>query len=177
MKSTRISVSFVLFVLAIILSKSTGFYLDLLAYNLEPSNNETEARLFLSNYDKEVQSLTTESTIAEWKYYTNLTDDNEKSNSAASLKVTMMLLWYEAWFQLYFNIFLSRYWEWLSCNFYFEWIAYKLAEFNTIAYLTASKFNTTNFSDDTKRQLKKVWLTQKYSNLNDKLLLKIVSSH
>ena len=105
MKSTRISVSFVLFVLAIILSKSTGFYLDLLAYNLEPSNNETEARLFLSNYDKEVQSLTTESTIAEWKYYTNLTDDNEKSNSAASLKVTMMLLWYEAWFQLYFIFF------------------------------------------------------------------------
>ena len=73
---------------AIVLSKSDGFYLDLLAYNLEPSNNETEARLFLSSYDKEVQSLTTESTIAEWKYYTNLTDDNEKTNSAASLKVT-----------------------------------------------------------------------------------------
>ena len=33
---------------------------------------------------------------------------------------------------------------------------HQLAEFNTIAYLTASKFDTANFTDDTKRQLKKV---------------------
>ena len=35
---------------------------------------------------------------------------------------------------------------------------YQLAEFNTAAYLTASKFDTTNFKDDTKRQLKKVFI-------------------
>ena len=83
----RISILLVHFVLAILLSKSYGFYLDLLSYNLEPSNNETEARLFLEAYNKEVQLLQTESTIAEWKYYTNLTDDNEKASSALSLKV------------------------------------------------------------------------------------------
>ena len=68
----------------------TGFYLDLalLTYNLESSNNETEARQFLSNYDKEVQKLLTESTVAEWNYYTNLTDENEKTNSEKSLKVS-----------------------------------------------------------------------------------------
>ena len=75
-------------IFATLYSVCSGFYLDLLTYNLESSNNETEARQFLSNYDKEVQKLLTESTVAEWNYYTNLTDENEKTNSAKSLKVS-----------------------------------------------------------------------------------------
>ena len=74
-------------ILATLLCTSNGFYLDLFTYSLEPSSNETEAREFLSKYNEEVQKLMTESTITEWKYYTNLTDENEKINSAASLKV------------------------------------------------------------------------------------------
>ena len=68
----------------------TGFYLDLalLTYNLESSNNETEARQFLSNYDKEVKEILTEFTVAAWNYYTNITDENKKTHSAKSLNVS-----------------------------------------------------------------------------------------
>ena len=54
---------------------------------VEHSNNEIEAKLFLSRYDAELQKLNTISTIAAWNYYTNLTEENEKINNAASLKV------------------------------------------------------------------------------------------
>ena len=82
-----ISILSVATILATLVCTSNGFYLDLFTYNLEPSSNETEAREFLSKYNEEVQKLMTESTITEWNYYTNLTDENEKINSAASLKV------------------------------------------------------------------------------------------
>ena len=88
MEAAGLSILLIVSIFATLLSMCTGFYLDLLTYNLESSNNETEAIQFLSNYDKEVQKLLTESTVAEWNYYTNLTDENEKTNSAKSLKVS-----------------------------------------------------------------------------------------
>ena len=84
MEAARLSILLIVIIFATLLSMCTGFYLDLLTYNLESSNNETEAIQFLSNYDKEVQKLLTESTVAEWNYYTNLTDENEKTNSLNS---------------------------------------------------------------------------------------------
>ena len=135
-------------ILATLLSTSNGFYLDLFTYSLEPSSNETEAREFLSRYNEEVQKLMTESTITEWNYYTNLTDENEKINSAASLKVYSMITKHSS-FVNFLNSPLVSYINIKQFN-------YQLAEFNTAAYLTASKFDTTNFKDDTKRQLKKV---------------------
>ena len=69
-----------------------AYYLQLLKlqaikYNSQFSNNETEAKEFLSKYNQELQPLLTESTLAEWNYYTNLTDYNEKISNNASLKV------------------------------------------------------------------------------------------
>ena len=69
-----------------------AYYLQLLKlqaikYNSPFSNNETEAKEFLSRYNQELQPLLTESTLAEWNYYTNLTDENEKISNKASLKV------------------------------------------------------------------------------------------
>ena len=69
-----------------------AYYLQLLKlqaikYNSPFSNNETEAKEFLSKYNQELQPLLTESTLAEWNYYTNLTDYNEKISNNASLKV------------------------------------------------------------------------------------------
>ena len=64
-----------------------GYYLELLKYNLEYSDNEEEAREFLTKYDNEVQKLNTDATLAEWNYYTNITEENQKSKSLKSLKV------------------------------------------------------------------------------------------
>ena len=64
-----------------------GYYLELLKYSVEYSKNEEEAKKFLSNYDNEVQKLNTDATLAEWVYYTNITEENRKSKSSTSLKV------------------------------------------------------------------------------------------
>ena len=71
-----------------------AYYLQLLKlqaikYNFPFSNNETEAKEFLARYNQELQPLLTESTLAEWNYYTNLTDENEKISNKASLKVQL----------------------------------------------------------------------------------------
>ena len=145
-------------ILATLLCTSNGFYLDLFTYSLEPSSNETEAREFLSKYNEEVQKLMTESTITEWKYYTNLTDENEKINSAASLKVYSRFTKHSSFVNLNRKILLNS--QSVSYN-NIKQFDYQLAEFNTAAYLTASKFDTTNFKDDTKRQLKKVCIQSK----------------
>ena len=74
-------------VAATLISFCEGYYLQLLGYTLDKSDNEQSAKDFLSNYDTELQKLLTESTLAEWNYYTNLTTENEKINNAVSLKV------------------------------------------------------------------------------------------
>ena len=88
MGPANLSILLIAIIFATLLSMCTGFYLDLLTYNLESSNNETEARQFLSNYDKEVKEILTEFTVAAWNYYTNITDENKKTHSAKSLNVS-----------------------------------------------------------------------------------------
>jgi hypothetical protein len=64
-----------------------GYYLELLRYTVDHSTNEQEAKTFLSNYDKEIQKLQTEVTLAEWNFNTNLTKENERVLSSVSKKV------------------------------------------------------------------------------------------
>ena len=78
-------------VAATLISFCEGYYLQLLGYTLDKSDNEQSAKDFLSNYDTELQKLLTESTLAEWNYYTNLTTENEEVNNAVSLKVKYYL--------------------------------------------------------------------------------------
>ena len=68
-----------------------GYYLELLRYNLDHSTNEQEAKLFLSNYDKEVQKLRTEVTLAEWNFNANLTKENERVLNSVSKQVYVYL--------------------------------------------------------------------------------------
>jgi len=44
--------------------------------NFGVNNNEDEAKIFLERFNKELSALSTEVTIADWNYATNLTDHN-----------------------------------------------------------------------------------------------------
>ena len=50
------------------------------------NNNEDEAKLFLERFNKELSALSTEVTIVDWNYVTNLTDHN------AAILVLLFLL-------------------------------------------------------------------------------------
>ena len=59
-----------------ILTFCEGYYLELLKYNGEQSQNEGVVRTFLADYDQDLQKLRTELVQAQWDFSIDPTEEN-----------------------------------------------------------------------------------------------------